>query len=139
MKGELTLYFDGSCDNTVQDRVATFGWLLKRGTERLAYGRGLLFSGLGATSNVAEWGALERGLEAALEMRPARLEIRGDSKMVIEQLTGRWRTRALHLRPYRERCRKLLRQMGCFGSARWIPREENVEANALSRLAYREA
>jgi len=74
---------------------------------------------------------LERGLRAAAALRPRRLEIRGDSQLVINQLRGSWQMNAVHLRPYRERCLELLR--GCQWQARWVPREENVAADALAK------
>jgi len=55
---------------------------------------------------------------------------------VINQLTESWQINAVHLLPYRDRCLDLLR--GCQWQARWVPREENVAADALSRLADEE-
>jgi len=132
----LTLYFDGLCEPVNPGGIACFGWLLldERG-QVVQEGNGVEARGPDATNNVAEWAALERGLRAAAALRPESLEIRGDSQLVINQLTGSWRMNAVHLRPYRERCLYLLR--GCQWAARWIPREQNEAADALSRKAYR--
>jgi len=85
---------------------------------------------------MAEWSALLYGLRAAAALRPRRLEIRGDSQLVINQLTESWQINAVHLRPYRDRCLELLR--GREWTARWIPREQNTGADALCWRAYRE-
>ena len=134
----FTLYFDGLCEPRNPGGIATYGWLLldERG-EVIQEGHGVEARGPKATNNVAEWSALEHGLRAAAALRPERLLIHGDSKLAINQLTGEWRTHAAHLRPYRDRCRELLK--GCDWQARWVPREQNAAADALSRLAYERA
>ena len=55
---------------------------------------------------------------------------------MINQLTESWQINAVHLLPYRDRCLDLLR--GCQWQARWVPREQNEAADALSRLADEE-
>ena len=45
-----------------------------------------------ATNNVAEYRGLIAGLEAVRELDPARrVEVRMDSKLVVEQMSGRWK------------------------------------------------
>jgi len=134
----LTLYFDGLCEPRNPGGIATFGWLLldEQG-QVIEEGNGVEARGPKATNNVAEWSALERGLRAAAALRPERLLIHGDSKLVINQLTGSWRMRAAHLRPYLARCLELLR--GIDWTARWVPRGQNAAADALSRAAYAQA
>ena len=45
-----------------------------------------------ATNNVAEYGGLVAGLQAALDLDPtAEVEVRMDSKLVVEQMSGRWK------------------------------------------------
>ena len=131
----LTLYFDGLCEPHNPGGIACWGWLLlDESGQVIEEGNGEEVRGRGATNNVAEWAALERGLRAAVVRRPDRLEVLGDSQLAINQLTGRWQTGAAHLRPYRSRCLALLD--GCEWAARWIPREGNTAADALSRVAY---
>jgi len=132
----LTLYFDGLCGPVNPGGIACYGWLLLQDGKEIAQGNGVEARGPKATNNMAEWSALLYGLRAAAALRPERLEIRGDSLLVINQLTGGWRMNAVHLLPYRNRCLDLLR--GCQWQARWVPREENVAADALSRLADEE-
>ena len=127
----LTLYFDGSCGPVNPGGIASYGWLLFQDSIEIARGSGVEACGPDATSNVAEWSALERGLRAAAALRPERLEIRGDSQLVINQLRGSFQMNAVHLLPYRNRCLDLLR--GCQWQARWVPREENVAADALAK------
>lgn len=139
---DLTLYFDGLCEPAFEGGprnpggIACFGWLLLEGGEVIEEGQGVEARGPNATNNVAEWAALEQGLRAASVRHPDRLDIQGDSQLVINQLTGTWRMHAVHLQPYHRRCLVLLDRMGCQWQARWVPREQNEAADALSREAY---
>jgi ribonuclease HI len=113
--------------------TATFGWtFIGPDGQVLASDQGEICRGPGATNNVAEWHALLRALRflADRDWR-GRLQIHGDSQLVIHQLTGRWRCRKEELRRCRDVCRELLR--GMDWRAEWVPREENWEADALAR------
>jgi ribonuclease HI len=86
------------------------------------------------TNNVAEYRALIAGLEAAEPFRARRLGVRADSKLVVEQLCGRWRVKQDHLRPLYEQARHLLRGYADV-DIRHVPREENTDADALVNAA----
>lgn len=91
-----------------------------------------------ATNNVAEYIGLLSGLEAALELNPqAHIHVRMDSKLVIEQMAGRWKIKhpdMLHLgRSVQELVAKVERIVW-----EWIPREENGRADALANKAMDE-
>jgi ribonuclease HI len=64
------------------------------------------------------------------------LEIYGDSKLIINQLTQEWACNKLHLQKLRQRCWDLLEKLGNKYKATWIPREENSEADALTRESW---
>ncbi len=69
------------------------------------------------TNNVAEYEALIAGLEAALNFPSRVVRVRADSKLVIEQLEGRWRVRQDHLRPLHARARATPRPLRGDGLA----------------------
>ncbi|WP_184840802.1 bifunctional RNase H/acid phosphatase [Allocatelliglobosispora scoriae] len=87
-----------------------------------------------ATNNVAEYSGLIAGLEAAAELGASRVEVRMDSKLVVEQMAGRWQIKHPGLRPLAAQAAALVRR---FDSVRyqWIPREENRHADALANRA----
>ena len=93
-----------------------------------------------ATNNVAEYAALGFGLRHILDnfggTAVDTLHIRGDSKLVVEQVARRWKCNKEHLAKLRDRCLELLEQIGCKWDSTWIPREQNTEADALSQSAY---
>jgi ribonuclease HI len=86
------------------------------------------------TNNVAEYRALIAGLEAAATT-PARVaRVRGDSKLVIEQVAGRWKVKQAHLKPLHEYACKLLEPYEEVDLAH-VRREQNSEADALVNAA----
>jgi probable phosphoglycerate mutase len=88
-----------------------------------------------ATNNVAEYSGLIAGLRAAAEIAPgADLEIRLDSKLVVEQMSGRWQVRHPGIRPLAAAARELTRQFG-QGSYPGAPRARNAHADRLANEA----
>ncbi|MGV9214988.1 bifunctional RNase H/acid phosphatase [Micromonospora sp. RB23] len=87
-----------------------------------------------ATNNVAEYQGLIAGLRAAAELDAAEVDVRMDSKLVVEQMCGRWQIKHPGLRPLAAQAAALV---GRFGAVRftWIPREQNRHADALANAA----
>ncbi|GAA3772336.1 bifunctional RNase H/acid phosphatase [Micromonospora maritima] len=87
-----------------------------------------------ATNNVAEYRGLIAGLEAAAELGAAEVEARMDSKLVVEQMCGRWQIKHPGLRPLAAQAAGLV---GRFAAVRfvWVPRERNRHADALANAA----
>lgn len=91
-----------------------------------------------ATNNVAEYLALKAGLEGALEINPsARILVRMDSKLVIEQMSGTWKIKHPDMIQLAAEVQKVAR--GHEIKWMWIPREENKRADALANKAMDEA
>ncbi|HEX6246650.1 MAG TPA: bifunctional RNase H/acid phosphatase [Nocardioidaceae bacterium] len=82
-----------------------------------------------ATNNVAEYRGLIAGLELYNEHAPeAELEVRMDSKLVIEQMSGNWKIKHPDMKPLAMAANRL----APFGTTwTWIPRERNKHADAL--------
>ncbi len=87
-----------------------------------------------ATNNVAEYVALIAGLQAALELdADANLDVRMDSKLVIEQMSGRWKIKHPDMADLGRQVQDLVR--GRRVQFTWIPRELNSKADALANKA----
>lgn len=87
-----------------------------------------------ATNNVAEYSGLIAGLEAAAELGATQVEVRMDSKLVIEQMAGRWQIKHPGLRPLAAAAATLVRRFAVV-RYQWIPREQNRHADALANRA----
>lgn len=87
-----------------------------------------------ATNNVAEYTGLVEGLRAATELGAASAEVRLDSKLVVEQMSGRWKIKNAALQPLARQARDLAAQLGRV-SYTWIPRAQNAHADRLANEA----
>jgi probable phosphoglycerate mutase len=90
------------------------------------------------TNNVAEYNGLIEGLKAALELNATHVDVRMDSKLVIEQMSGRWQIKNPGLRPLAAEAAALVKRLDGV-TFDWIPRERNKAADALANLAMDEA
>ncbi|MET9681072.1 bifunctional RNase H/acid phosphatase [Streptomyces coeruleorubidus] len=87
-----------------------------------------------ATNNVAEYRGLLAGLRAARELDPAAtVHVRMDSKLVVEQMSGRWKIKHPDMKPLAADAARI------FPPGRvtyeWIPRERNKHADRLANEA----
>jgi len=92
-----------------------------------------LFIGV-ATNNIAEYRAVLAAIELANEIAPdAKLLVRMDSKLVVEQMSGRWKIKNEGMQDMSSQMVKAIgsRQI----SFEWIPREKNSKADSLANEA----
>jgi ribonuclease HI len=90
-----------------------------------------------ATNNVAEYVALTKALEKvlSLSLQHCDIEVKSDSKLLVNQVRGEFAVKSRRLRPYHNRLKELLLSFR-KANFRWVPREENEEADALSKTAF---
>ncbi len=86
------------------------------------------------TNNVAEYRGLLAGLEAAAELRASEVTVRMDSKLVVEQMSGRWQIKHETLRRLAAQGRDAASRFDRV-AYEWIPREQNRRADRLANLA----
>ncbi|WP_405980897.1 bifunctional RNase H/acid phosphatase [Streptomyces sp. NBC_00158] len=87
-----------------------------------------------ATNNVAEYKGLIAGLKAAAELAPdAVVRVRMDSKLVVEQMSGRWKIKHPDMKPLAAEAAKILPRAQV--TYEWIPREKNKHADRLANEA----
>ncbi|MGY1636045.1 bifunctional RNase H/acid phosphatase [Geodermatophilus sp. SYSU D00742] len=88
-----------------------------------------------ATNNVAEYGGLVAGLQAVLDLDPsAEVEVRMDSKLVVEQMSGRWKVKHPDMQKLALQAQQIARQLGGVRYT-WVPRAQNSAADALANSA----
>ena len=122
------MFFDGSaCDDgcgigilLVSPRGATYSFSIRLPTP--------------CTNNVAEYEAIRKGMELLIEAGAEAVELFGDSKLVISQLTEEYKCESESLFPLWMQCRELMAQFR-YINFNWIPRSQNTEANDLAQMA----
>lgn len=123
------LYFDGACRGNpgpmaIGVVLLEDGRKVKEVSKRVGTG----------TNNIAEWGALNEGLRLAIAHGCRKLEVRGDSQLIIKQITGKYRVKSENLIPLFNEAKKLSRH---FDELRfkWVAREDNLYTDTLSNRA----
>jgi probable phosphoglycerate mutase len=86
------------------------------------------------TNNVAEYTAVVRALALAEELGGQAVELLLDSKLIVEQLHGRWRVKDAKLIPLHTQARATLGRFARW-SATHVPRAQNKQADALCNEA----
>jgi ribonuclease HI len=91
-----------------------------------------------ATNNEAEYSALIFALYQAERWNAEELEVRCDSKLIVNQTNGVWMVHNNHLREYAAEVATTVGRMlhGCTKSikVKWVPRAENSDADKLTRV-----
>jgi probable phosphoglycerate mutase len=87
-----------------------------------------------ATNNVAEYQGLIAGLRAAGELGAETVDVRMDSKLVVEQMSGRWKIKHPSMQPLAREAQELARGFRKV-AYEWIPRERNRQADRLANEA----
>lgn len=126
----LILHADGGCfpnpGNGTYGVVAKVGGVvLATISERIGH----------ATNNIAEWRGCIAALQYALDTRAVSVELRMDSALVVNQVNGKWKIKNAGLKPLAEQGKSLLAELRARGSVvvvKWVPREQNTEADDLT-------
>lgn len=142
----ITLRFDGLYRNLGEDNsphlhagVMCYGWLIWRNGVLIARGHGGFIRREDATSNIAEYLALIEGLGALQDMgfQHQPLEIIGDARSVIDQMTGAAAVNSAKTRPLYRRAQRMAQKFTHLTWG-WNPRSQNHAADQLTRRAMRQ-
>jgi ribonuclease HI len=133
------VHFDGACQPPKGGGVATYGFVVDGALEGQDSGLAVPPWSAHATNNVAEYVGAIRALEWLLahDFRGI-VVIVGDSQLVIRQMQGEYEVKAEHLKAYHDFLTRLSQE---FSEVRfeWVPREQNIEADRLSKEALHDA
>ncbi len=123
------LFFDGGCRRN-PGPMALGVILLENGKKVKEISKNI---GIG-TNNIAEWKALIEGLKLAIAHNCIELEARGDSQLIIRQISGKYKVKNENLIPLFNEARKLC---GNFEKIdfRWIKRDENSYTDNMVNYA----
>ncbi len=136
----VRVHFDGACQPPTGPGIAAFGFTIQ-GPDVDIEECGLATRPFSehSTNNVAEYVGAIRALEW-LRAHGYRgpVVLRGDSQLVIRQMTGEYEVRTEHLKAYHDRLEQLAREFAAV-TWEWIPREQNQRADELSKQAIEDA
>lgn len=132
----IVVYCDGACEPQNPGGWATWAWVAYVDGREVNRAYGCLGRGAGMSNNVAEYRAVLEALRRA-KRKGVSINLRTDSQLVVKQVLGEWAVKAAHLQAFRQEAATLLRDTRSVMA--WVPREENARADALSKLAYRQA
>ena len=127
----ITGFFDGAFARG----CATFGVVVYSNGERIHRAAGPVISNTGASCNTGEYQAVIECLRYLQREGHTTATVYGDSKMVVQQLNGRWKARAGLYMPFYNEAIELRRALPDV-LLLWTNRENNTEADALSKRPF---
>jgi len=127
---DYKLFFDGASKGN--PGLAGAGAVIYNGEKEIWYGH--KFIGEKATNNEAEYGGLIIGLNKAIELNIKSLLVNGDSLLVINQMTGKYKCNSENLLPFYNIAKELNKQ---FDNIQYyhVYRNFNKRADELSNIA----
>lgn len=143
MKRLIIGSFDGACEPNNPGGIATYGYIIQSRGQVLSADKGVVGEGPAMTNNVAEYQGLIRMLEAIQEVAESgdKIEVKGDSQLVIRQMTGHYKVKSTRIVNLHKSAKKLvsrLRSEGYPVRFKWVERELNSKADTLSHQAFEE-
>lgn len=135
MTNQLLAWTDGS----IEGGHAVGGWVLRKSDGRVVAKGTIDLGSEDVTNNRAEYAAvvdlLDRVLSLNLDLTQD-LIIHSDSKLLVEQVNDKYKCRNAALKKYRDRIWEQLELYAGNVEFKWVPREQNQEADAISRSLY---
>lgn len=131
MSMERTLYFDGASKGN--PGLAGAGVVIYEGDGDIEVYSESVFVGLKETNNVAEYTGLITGLKAALNMGATRLNVKGDSDLIIKQMNGAYKVKSPNLIGLYEEATQLAKQFETITFVH-VYRHLNKRADELANI-----
>jgi ribonuclease HI len=154
---KIEVYFDGLCQPYNPGGIACYAFVIKKydyhskNDDDTCVGQ-TIYSQYGlaaepftndASNNVAEYMGVIKALERLLLLLPqlngdnSKIIVRGDSKLVVYQIKGKYKIKASRMVPLHQTVISLISKFKVI-NIEWIPREQNRDADRLSNKAYQE-
>jgi ribonuclease HI len=137
MSARIKAWFDGVCEPVNPGGHAAFGAaVVVDGMTVLATG-GYVGNGALMSNNCAEYSGFIAAAEECMKHAGVVI-IRGDSKLVVNQLQGLWKVNGGLYMPYYQRAIVLWSQLKIRTRLEWIPRDQNEVCDDLSKQVLRD-
>jgi ribonuclease HI len=140
----IEVYFDGLCQPVNPGGIACYAFVIRRDGRSIHSDYGIAAEPFSkdATNNVAEYTALAKALEWLIANglnNSGRVEVKSDSQLVVKQLRGEYKIKSQRIIPLYRQVLLLQSRFPDGVEIRWVPREENKEADSLTNRAYNKA
>lgn len=130
-------YFDGVCEPRNPGGHGAWGALVKVDGREVWSSGGYCGVGKEISNNVSEYSGCAAAIEEASKY-PGPIIVRGDSKLVIMQLLGKWRVNGGLYMPYYLKAKQLYEREKQRLTLQWIPRQHNEECDVLSKKVLKD-
>ena len=138
----IEVYFDGLCQPINPGGISCYAFLVKSGGRTIYSNYGIAVEPFSqdSTNNVAEYTALVKALQWLLEknLGTTKVEVKSDSQLIVNQLTGDYKVKSKRIMSLYKQVLLLKRKFQDI-EIKWVPREENREADRLTNKAYNKA
>ena len=134
----LMVYIDGACEPVNPGGTGSYGLIVRDGDKVLISLGAVVGRGKTMSNNVAEYSGLIAFLKwyiAGVKSGNGPPVVHSDSKLLVMQMTGEWKARGGLYLPWHTAAKGLICQHHLSIRFKWIPREENTEADELSKRA----
>lgn len=138
----IEVYFDGLCQPINPGGISCYAFIVKSDGRIIHSDYGVAAKPFSeeSTNNVAEYTALAKALQWLLanNFNSKKVEIKSDSQLVVNQLTGDYKVKARRILPLFKQVLFLKTKFQDI-QIKWIPRDKNREADRLTNKAYNNA
>jgi ribonuclease HI len=138
----IEVYFDGLCQPINPGGISCYAFIVKSDGRIVHSDYGVAAKPFSeeSTNNVAEYTALAKALQWLLanNFNSKKVEIKSDSQLVVNQLTGDYKVKAKRILPLFKQVLFLKTKFQDI-QIKWIPRDKNREADRLTNKAYNKA
>ena len=135
----IEVYFDGLCQPINPGGISCYAFIVKSDGRIIHSDYGVAAKPFSeeSTNNVAEYTALAKALQWLLanNFNSKKVEIKSDSQLVVNQLTGDYKVKAKRILPLFKQVLFLKTKFQDI-QIKWIPRDKNREADRLTNKAY---
>jgi ribonuclease HI len=135
----IEVYFDGLCQPINPGGISCYAFIVKSDGRIIHSDYGVAGKPFSeeSTNNVAEYTALAKALQWLLanDFSSSKVEIKSDSQLVVNQMTGDYKVKARRILPLYKQV-LLLKAKFQNIQIKWIPRDKNREADRLTNKAY---
>jgi ribonuclease HI len=138
----IEVYFDGLCQPINPGGISCYAFIVRSEGKIIYTDYGVAGEPFSedSTNNFAEYTALVKALQwlHANNLGSNRIEVKSDSQLVVNQLTGDYKVKSRRIMSLYKQV-LLLKKKFLDIEVKWVPRDENREADRLTKKAYNKA